>query len=310
MKTAYRLRAVVVLYHPDDDVLDMILSIARQGYAPVVIANAIDVARLETLRRAGIEVVENAANMGLAVAFNQGIEHALASGAEHVMLLDQDTRPPDAMADRLVGLADRVKASGRRLGCIGPVPVDRKRPGARTIAARSRAGTVDAELTDVSTIISSGMVIPRDALETVGGMWNELFIDQIDHEWCFRARAAGFAVIAATDVSMPHDMGDAGIQVFGRYKPVHRSPTRHFYIVRNTLWLARCSFIPLRWRMVETVKLAARIPSYLLVSSARGQTLRLIGQAIAAGLRPPPGKTLSAFRAKEIANFIISLGAQ
>ena len=305
MKTAYKLRAVVVLYHPDDEVLEMIVAIARKGYAPVAIANAIDATRLETLRQAGIDVVENTVNMGLAVAFNQGIDHALASGAEYVMLLDQDTRPPDAMADRLVASADRVRASGRQLGCIGPVPVDRKRPGARTIGRRSRGGIIDPELTDVSTIISSGMVIPRAALETVGGMWNELFIDQIDHEWCFRARAAGFAVVAATGVSMPHDMGDAGIQVFGRYKPIHRSPTRHFYIVRNTLWLARCSFIPLAWRMVETAKLAARIPSYLLVSSARGQTLRLIGQAIASGLRPPPGKTLSAFRAQPIASSII-----
>ena len=297
MKTAYKLRAVVVLYHPDDEVLEMIVSIARKGYAPVAIANAIDATRLETLRQAGIDIIENATNMGLAVAFNQGIDHALASGAEYVMLLDQDTRPPDEMADRLVALADSVAASGRQLGCIGPVPVDRKRPGARTIG-RSRNGFVDPEMTDVSTIISSGMVIPRAALETIGGMWNELFIDQIDHEWCFRARAAGLVVVAATSVPMPHDMGDAGIQVFGRYKPIHRSPTRHFHIVRNTLWLARCSFIPLSWRMVETVKLAARIPTYLLVSSARGQTFRLIGRAIAAGLRLPPGKTLSAPQTK------------
>lgn len=294
VELAYNLRAVVVLYHPDAGAIDMVHAIARGGYAPVVIANAISSADLAALRAVGIDVVANTENVGLAIAFNQGIARALASGAAHVMLLDQDTRPPADMAMRLLALAARVEASGRRLGCIGPMPVDRKKPDALTLARPVGSGTDYPDLIEVATIISSGMVIPREALMVVGGMWNELFIDQIDHEWCFRARAAGFAVMAATSVAMPHDMGDAGFQVLGRYKPVHRSPVRHFHIVRNTLWLARCSFIPRRWRMVETAKLAARIPSYLLFSVARGRTLRAVLRGLHSGLQSPPGRTLSA----------------
>lgn len=300
MNPVHQLRAIVVLYHPDDGALNMVQAIARHGYAPVVIANAIDPEKLAVLRIAGIDVVVNGVNAGLATAFNQGIQRALASGADYVMLLDQDTRPPADMAVRLLALAARVEASGKRLGCIGPVPVDRKKPNARTLAASVDGGIGDADMIEVVTIISSGMVIPRSALMTVGGMWNELFIDQIDHEWCFRARSAGLAVVAATSVLMPHDMGDEGFRFLGRYKPVHRSPVRHFHIVRNTLWLARCSFIPARWRMVETAKLVARIPSYLLFSPARGRTLRAVLRAVQTGLRPPPGRTLSAPPAKAI----------
>lgn len=293
MIPVFPLRAVVVLYHPDDGAIDMILAISSYDYAPVVVANAIDCAKLARLRSAGIDLIVNSTNIGLAAAFNQGIDRALASGAAHVMLLDQDTRPAADMATRLLALASRVEASGRRLGCIGPVPVDRKMPDARTLATTITGGVRDADLAEVATIISSGMVIPRAAIEAVGGMWNELFIDQIDHEWCFRASAAGLAVMAATSVPMPHDMGDHGIKLFGRYKPVHRSPVRHFHIVRNTLWLARCSFIPRRWRLAETVKLAARITSYILFSSARSQTLRAVARGIFEGLTAPPGRTLS-----------------
>ncbi len=294
MEPACQLRAVVVLYHPNDDAIGMVRAIAYSGYAPIAVVNAIDPVRLAALHDAGVEMVVNDTNIGLAAGFNQGIDRALAAGASHVMLLDQDTRPAPDMAARLVALAVGVEASGQRLGCIGPAPVDRKRPEARTLAAKIAGGINHDGLVEVATIISSGMVIPRAALEAIGGMWNELFIDHVDHEWCHRARAAGFAVVAATSVAMLHDMGDEGIELFGRYKPIHRSPVRHFHIVRNTLWLARCSFIPPRWRIVETAKLAARIPGYLLFSSARGKTWRAVWRGLSAGLRRPPGQTLSA----------------
>jgi rhamnosyltransferase len=298
VESTCRLRAVIVLYHPDDGAIAMVREVAHSGYQPVAVVNAIDPARLRTLQAAGIETVENAANVGLAAAFNQGIGQALSSGASHVLLLDQDTRPPAGMIDQLLELAIRFEALGRRLGCIGPVPVDRKRPDARTLANRIGDGIDDPDFTEVATIISSGMVIPRTALTAVGGMWSELFIDHIDHEWCFRARGAGLAVLAATSVSMPHDMGDAGFKLFGRYKPVHRSPVRHHHIVRNTLWLARCSFIPRQWRMVEIAKLVPRSLGYLLFSSARGQTCLAVWRGLMAGLRQPPGRNLSVSLAK------------
>ena len=288
------LRTVVVLFHPNDDAIAMVLSLARDGREPVAVVNAAAPARVAVLHEAGVELVFNDTNIGLAAAFNQGIARALESGATYVMLLDQDTRPSKDMADRLLKAAARVEASGRQLGCIGPVPVDRKRPQARTLAARVGGQDVTADLLEVVTLISSGMVIPRTALDVVGGMWNELFIDHLDHEWCFRARAAGFSVVAATAVDMEHDMGDRGFILFGRYKPVQRSPLRHYYLVRNTLWLARCSFIPARWRMAEAVKLVARIPSYLLFTSDRGRTLAALPRALRDGLRKPPGRTLSA----------------
>ena len=292
MPTVDKIRVVIVLFHPDDEAIEMVKSFQSRGQAPVAVVNAIDPARLTTLREAAVDVIINSGNVGLALALNQGIEHAFQSGTDYVMLLDQDTRPPPEMVDRLQELAIRCAGDEKAVGCIGPLPVDRKRPDARTIAGKLGVGKGD--LAEATTVITSGMLISRQAFEVVGGMWNELFIDQIDHEWCFRARAAGFAILVAPGVYMPHNMGDDGFAFFGRYKPIHRSPIRHYHIVRNTLWLARCSFIPLSWRTVEMLKLAIRIPSYLMLSSARGATLRAIFHAFIKGLQGPPNRTLFA----------------
>ncbi|MEA1085876.1 glycosyltransferase [Sphingomonas sp. CD22] len=286
-----RPRAVIVLFHPDDAAVAAVAARSDEGLAPVVVVNAIAPSQAEMLRKLDVEVIENADNVGLARAFNQGLERVFASGSAYAILFDQDSRPPIGMALTLAGIADAFQAAGGQLACIGPVPVDRKRPNARTTARHERdtpSGVPDAE--SVRTIISSGMVIPQAAYAAVGGMWDDLFIDQIDHEWCFRARAVGLTVLLATTVTMPHDMGDAGFTLFGRYKPIHRSPIRHFYIVRNTLWLARCSFIPRGWRIVEMAKLVLRGPSYVFFSRSRRATVTALIRAIAAGLRSLPPK--------------------
>ena len=93
----------------------MVGALARDGLDPVVIANAIEAAALDRLRHAGIDVLVNSSNVGLAIALNQGIGRALSSGAGHVILFDQDTRPAPDLAPCLLALANRMEAAGVRL---------------------------------------------------------------------------------------------------------------------------------------------------------------------------------------------------
>ncbi len=62
------------------------------------------------------------------------------------------------------------------------------------------------------------VLIGRAAYEAIGGMRDELFIDGIDHEWCFRAKSLGYRTFVARDVTMSHDMGEVGVSLFGRYQ--------------------------------------------------------------------------------------------
>jgi rhamnosyltransferase len=286
---------VVVLYHPDEATIDSVLNLARWGYAPIAVVNAIDPGELERLRAAGLPgLIVNERNIGLATALNQGIERALALGAHYVLLLDQDSRPGETMGMALVETAVRAARQGARIGCVGPVLVDRKAPGpGEAMVAAAAAGTA-GPLIPASSIATSGALVSADALHAAGDMWDALFIDGIDHEWCFRAHAAGYGVFVAAAVRMEHDMGEHGINFLGRYKPIHRSAFRHFYIVRNGLWLARRPYIPLQWRAVETAKLLYRIPVYLLVSSDRPRTARAILRGVAAGLLRAPRVSVKA----------------
>lgn len=284
-----RSAVAVVLFNPSDEDIDSLAAIAAWDLRVVAVVNAIGPAQKERLSAChAVSVMENAANLGLARALNQAIGHAMDAGARYVLMLDQDSRPTLDMIDRLAAAAAMAEQEGRALACVAPLLRDRK--------ADVGGGGGGRDLAGGPTFATSGTMLTRRAWQEVGPMLEPLFIDGIDHEWCFRAQAAGFETVLVRDAVMQHDMGEAAINLMGRFRPVHRSPIRHYFIVRNILWLAGKRYIPIRWRMIELLKLFYRIPCYVLFSTDKRRTLGLIGSAIADGIgrstrRQPVGST-------------------
>jgi rhamnosyltransferase len=276
----FPISCVVVFFQPTNAVLQLVETLASGGYGVVVVVNGASDSILRALGSSeSVAVIDNKANLGLAKALNIGIRHAFQNNhSDFVALFDQDS-VPDASLPRL--LADELDSAGpARLACIGPQLIDRKDREAR-YASNLNAASADR----ARSIPTSGTVISRGAYAAVGPMMEELFIDGIDHEWCLRACSKGYAVRVSAQVQMVHDMGDASLNYFGRYKPVHRSPIRHYYIVRNTIYLARFAYLPLAWRVGELVKTFRRVIAYLLFSSDRPRTARLIVRAIGDGVK-------------------------
>lgn len=267
----------VVLYHPSVSDLDNVTQLATWGVNVVAVVNAIsDEQRAKLPSGHGVTVIVNSSNLGLARALNQAVGTAIDAGAHFVLMLDQDSRPTVDMLDRLASAATSIEAEGRALACVAPLLRDRK--------AIVENGTSSTDIAGGPTFATSGTMLSRRAWLTVGPMLDPLFIDGIDHEWCFRARAAGFENVLVNDAVMAHDMGEGAINVMGRFRPVHRSPVRHYFIVRNTLWLARKRYIPIRWRISELIKLGYRVPSYVIFSTDKVRTAGNIVAAIADGI--------------------------
>lgn len=111
-----------------------------------------------------------------------------------------------------------------------------------------------------------------------------LFIDQVDHEWCFRARSKDLQTLVAHDAILAHDLGVGVIHFFGKAKSIHRSPIRHYFIVRNTLHLVTLRYVPFRWKTIELLKTVRRCAAYLLYSENRWLTFRAIHQGTKAAI--------------------------
>ncbi len=285
--------AIVVTYHPDPGLLAEVLrSVAPQVEGLAIIengsANALDIADLASLHAA--DVVSNNVNRGIAAAQNQGIDLARRSGFTRVLLLDQDTvLAPGVVAD-LSSQMDQLERDGCKVAAIGPayheVNSRRRTRAYRSSGMRVLRISLDAATGPVASdfIIASGSLIPVSVLDRVGSFNEDLFIDVVDTDWCFRARAAGYVSYISPTANVEHRLGAGTVRV-GPVRIAVHVPVRNYYWVRNALWLARQSYTPLAWRLYFVSRSLAFLGAYPVFANKRALRLRMIARGMWDGIR-------------------------
>ena len=147
-------------------------------------------------RRAGVTLLSEGRNLGIAEALNRIAEAARAAGADTLLLLDQDAEPPErprrrGAGGRLLAALDRLRDAGIPAAVVGPVPAPPRPQGARLPAPPGAPERDD--LAPVQFLATSGSLIDLDAFARVGPFRADFFIDGVELEWCFRAWASATA---------------------------------------------------------------------------------------------------------------------
>ena len=91
-------------------------------------------------------------------------------------------------------------------------------------------------------------MIAMNALDDIGTMNDQLFIDYVDTEWCIRAKRRGYQLYGAGSATMSHTIGNDAARLFGVKMPIH-SPFRYYYMLRNATWLLRQPWVSTPWRI-------------------------------------------------------------
>ena|ERR1700730_9782349 len=233
--------AIVVTYHPDSELPVRLSRVLRQVAALVIVDNGSGDAETQMLREIAanplITLVLNLENFGVARALNIGVQRAVTLGYKWILLLDQDSRVDDDMV-RILFAVYAAFPDRDRLAVVGS--------GFREINANSTLqGLADAmpgnSWEEVESVITSGSLIPLKAHAAVGAFREEFYIDYVDTEYCFRARAKGFRVIRTRKSIMSHAIGAiTRHSILGIKKwTFNHSVDRHYYISRNDTVLLR-----------------------------------------------------------------------
>jgi rhamnosyltransferase len=224
--------AILVSYHPDAELPSRAARILEQAGALVIVDNGSGAATQEMLRRIAadsrVALVLNAANLGIASALNSGVEHARAAGFAWVLLLDQDSDLHEGMLRSLIEVRAAYPEPAR-VAVIGAGIAEETRPAPATAWE------------EVESVITSGSLIPLTVHAALGPFRDDFFIDYVDTEYCFRARARGYRVIRTTKPLMSHTIGaPTRHDVLGIQKwTTNHSPDRRYYIARNDTVLLR-----------------------------------------------------------------------
>jgi rhamnosyltransferase len=226
--------AILVSYHPDAELPRRAARVLEQAGALVIVDNGSGEDACELLHGIAadsrVSLVLNPANSGIASALNSGVERARASGFAWVLLLDQDSDPHEGMLRSLIAVRAAYPEPGR-VAVIGA--------GFREATRPARAPGAAWE--DVESVITSGSLIPLSIHAALGPFRDEFFIDYVDTEYCFRARAQGYRVIRTTELLMSHTIGaPTRHDVLGLQNwTTNHSPDRRYYIARNDTVMLR-----------------------------------------------------------------------
>lgn len=276
--------AVIVTFHPEITKLRRLINATKSQVNGIIIVNNSPGGGLASQLGSinddeMLSVKELGQNYGVAAGHNVGIEWARSNSFTYVLLLDQDSIPAPDMVARLVGATDFLKSLGKQVSAVGPRYRD---PSSGHLSLFVRFGfwkfhlihcssQDGVEYVPVDFLISSGLLISLETLESIGGMDERLFIDHVDTEWFLRARAKGYKAYGVCAAVMEHSLGNDTLRVWlgrWRYVPLH-SPLRHYYIFRNSILLYKRRYAPAKWIANDLVRLISMFFFYSIATAPR-----------------------------------------
>jgi rhamnosyltransferase len=302
------LATVTVTYNPNHNMLRTQLLALPANSLKIIVDNASPPETRKEFRILrdivpNMHLVENADNVGLAVALNQGVNlaRALRPHATWCLLLDQDSEPQPGSIPALLAAMENLLRRGIKVGSIGPLLVDadiglshgfHQATHWRWRRVYPPAGS--AEPVPCTNLNGSGTLMPMELFAIAGGLDESFFIDHIDTEWSFRLLAHGYTLWGIPQALFRHRMGQRSLRywLFGWRLWPHRSPLRHYYLFRNALWLMKRSYVPFVWKFWASVKLTLTLVVHMLFDPERRAQLLAMIQGLRDGFKPTKTRTI------------------
>ena len=168
-------------------------------------------------------------NLGIAKALNVGFQKAKEIGAQWVLTMDQDSVLPSNMIDEYIRFIDEDHDS---VGIISPLinmyEGENQKPSDTYCM--------------VDTALTSGSLISMNAFDTSGGFKEEMFIDEVDFEFCWNIKRHGYLTYQLNRVLMQHQLGNTQeVKLFGHhlFYVTHHNYIRRYYMARNSHYVKK-----------------------------------------------------------------------
>ncbi|MEG3132624.1 glycosyltransferase [Rouxiella sp. T17] len=164
--------------------------------------------------------IANRDNLGIATALNKGCQRALEKGYQWILTMDQDSSFNSQAMTTFIAEFESKRLEDPSIAVFTPLTNEEQAPGYSL------------------RVITSGNLLSLDAYKKIGGFDDELFIDEVDHDLCYKVTQNGYKIFSFANVHMEHKLGNTQLHpyLFKRAMWVmHHGAVRKYYIVRNRL---------------------------------------------------------------------------
>jgi rhamnosyltransferase len=284
---------ILVLYNPDIDLLrDVISSIEYQLDKICIIDNSLssldDLTLVENKKTKYIALNRN---VGIAAAQNIGLEYFIEEKYDYILFADQDSIMPNNLVANLHNATFALMNNGYRVAVVCPTSINRqdgkpykeKYPIFDNISLQYKENEYD--FFKVNSCGSSASLISIKNFNEVGLMDVQLFIDGVDNEWCWRAKAkCNLDSFILLNTGINHQLGEGDKSFFG-FKIAISTPFRIYYQFRNYIILSRRDYVPRVWKYKNGYKYLIKFLFLPLFISPRIIYLKSILSGIKDGIK-------------------------
>lgn len=244
-----KILTIVVTYNPDTNLLYKLLSsldnqkLNNITNEVIIIdngsSNLDDILALIKNCNHNIELECLNENKGIAYAQNIGLKKAIKENFNYAMLSDQDTIYP---ANYIKTLLESFRGDSNT-AAIGAIFTNSTLNKVSGYVPKIKFGLWKTQQPTSGThtvkqLIASGKIINIALLSNIGLMNEDLFIDYVDLEWCWRAVSRGYNIKINADIMLIHQLGDEKVQITKSRSFALRTPLRYYFIIRNGIYLS------------------------------------------------------------------------
>lgn len=265
---------IIVSFNPNLALLELEISELKNNSIYIFDNDSLNIKGLEVMLKKypDVTLIRGQENYGIAIAQNKAIKVLQEDNIKFILFLDQDSFFSQNNLTKLINDFNNY-SSKKKLGILSAVPN----------FERKKAESIE----EVKQCISSGMLVRSDDINIVGSMLDELFIDMVDFEWCWRFKKKGYVVAKDYNCSFKHQIGTES-RTLGK---IEISPFRLYYVFRNTIFLILTrKTLDVSQSIYLTYKLGKQIVFNLLFCHAKKQRLKYIYLGIKDGLNKKMGR--------------------
>lgn len=227
-------------------------------------------------------------NLGIAAAQNIGIRKAINNDDDFIFFADPDSEIPKDTVSKLINKYYNLLNHNYSPGGVCTSAFNTTTGLSISLKGNYIQDVNDENVYEISYMMNSGSLIPTKNFRDVGFMWENLFIDDVDCEWCWRAtKKMGVRFFQDKDICIIHHLGNNAKKVGAKFRSIS-PPQRLFYQYRNFLWMLQKGYAPKQWLRYNGWKYIIKVFYFPIFVEPRWLNLKNIVKGIYHGIRFVP----------------------
>ena len=262
----YKIGIIIILYFPDKEHLIGTISKLPENEDIILVDNTPK--QDLHLSNNNVTYIALKENRGIAFAQNIAINELRKKKCNYVVFFDQDSNILPNYPRMITNEHKRISQFEKKLFLLGPKVIN-KTDKKEYSSFFHKDIQENYNFINKREIISSGSCTTLSLIDKVGLLYEELFIDYVDFEWCWRAKSKKLVCGITPNVVLEHKVGNKEIYLW-KYTIIISAPLRYFYQYRNYFYLIRKKYVPFQWKVAIAIKMGLRLIYFpLLIKDGR-----------------------------------------